>query len=199
MNTVEEKGKLSLNCEANAIQRVADKAILYPTLENKGLLTPKTLFFDVGTDLRVVKRAIKNKLSYPVVLKPSDGVSCSGLSIVKEEPQIHKAITKIKSKSIAKSFIAQEFIDGEAVSVSLLCTGGKPRAISLNKQNIHLATPDSTSNYEGGAVPFNHPLKHAAFRAAENVVQSFSGLRGYVGVDLVLAEASPSWWMSILG
>ena len=191
VKTVEQKGNLSLNCEASAIQRAADKTILYPILENKGLLTPKTLIFDVGTNLRVVKRAIKSNLGYPVVLKPADGVSCGGLSLVKEEYQVHKAIIKIKSKSQAKSFIAQEFIKGEAVSVSLLCAGGKARAISLNKQNIHLATPDSASNYEGGAVPFDHPIKHAAFRGAENVVKSFPSLRGYVGVDLVLAHDKP--------
>jgi len=187
----EQAGALSLNCESNAIQRVADKTNLYASLKNSGLLTPKTLFFVVGSDLTEVNHAIKSQLCYPVVFKPSDGVSCGGLSLVKEEQQIGKAMAKIKTVSAAEEFVVQEFVGGEAVSVSLLCAGGEALAISLNKQNIHLATPDSASNYKGGAVPFNHPLRHVAFKAAENAVKSFHGLRGYVGVDLVLAPDKP--------
>ena len=74
---------------------------------------------------------------------------------------------------------------------ALLCSRGKALAISLNKQNVKLAAPEAVSSYEGGAVPFDHPLKHEAFRVAEKVVESFPGLRGYVGVDLVLAEDKP--------
>jgi len=85
----------------------------------------------------------------------------------------------------------QEFIRGEAVSVSLLCTGAEALANSLNKQNVKLATPEAASSYEGGAVPFDRPLKHEAFRMAEKVAGSLAGLRGYVGVDLVLAEDKP--------
>ena len=42
-------------------------------------------------------------------------------------------------------------------------------------------------SYDGGCVPFEHPLKQEAFTLTEKVVESF-GLRGYVGVDFVLAE-----------
>jgi biotin carboxylase len=85
----------------------------------------------------------------------------------------------------------QEFILGEAVSVSLICTGAEASAISLNKQNIKLATPEAASSYEGGVVPFDHPIRREAFTLAEKVAGSLAGLRGYVGVDLVLAGDKP--------
>ena len=66
--------------------------------------------------------------------------------------------------------------------------GGEALALSLNKQNINLAMPVQVSTYEGGVVPFEHPLKQKAFSAAKKAVECFSGLRGYVGVDVVLAE-----------
>ena len=144
---------------------------------------------DVG--LAEVKQIIRGKFSYPVVFKPVDGVSCGGLSIVKEDAQVEKAVAKIKAESAEKHFIVQEFIDGEAASVSVLCTGGKALAISLNRQNVKVAVPEAVSSYEGGTVPFDHPLKQEAFRVGEKVVESFSGLRGYVGVDLVLAKDKP--------
>jgi predicted ATP-grasp superfamily ATP-dependent carboligase len=120
-----------------------------------------------------------------------DGVSCGGLSIVKENVQVEQAVAKVKAESAGNRFIIQEFIDGEAVSVSLLSAGGKALAISLNKQNVRVAVPEAVSSYEGGAVPFGHPLRQKAFEAAEKVVGSFSGLHGYVGVDLVLTEDEP--------
>ena len=128
--------KISLNCESGAIQKVADKTVLYKVLEKNRLPIPKTMVFNVNDDLAEVKRVYQNKLAYPLVFKPVDGVSCGGLSIVKEEGQIEKAIEKIKAESVTRHFIVQEFIEGEAASVSLLCAKGKAMAISLNHQTI---------------------------------------------------------------
>jgi len=183
-----QMGSASLNCEAGAICRVADKTILHQTLRESGLCTPKTLVFDAGVDLDIVRSAIKSKLTYPLIFKPVDGVSCGGLSVVKEEEQIGTAIAKIMSETFGKRFVVQEFVKGEAVSVSLLCTDKESLAISLNKQNLQLAQPEATSSYVGGAVPFDHVLKYESFETAEKVAGSFSGLRGYVGVDLVIGE-----------
>ena len=101
------------------------------------------------------------------------------------------AVAKIRAESTGKRFIAQEFIRGEAASVSLLSTGKKAKALSLNKQNIILAGPEATSSYEGGAVPLEHWLKQEAFKIAEKVTEVFSDLKGYVGVDFVLTEHKP--------
>ena len=187
---VEKTGKVSLNCESSAISKVANKAILYQVLEKNHLPIPKTLTLNVNDDLTEVKQTIKTKLCYPVIFKPVDGVSCSGLSIVKEEEQIKQAIEKIKAESAEKHFVVQEFIEGEAASVSLLCAKGKALAISLNQQTVKVGAPEEASCYEGGLVPFDHPLKQEAFAISEKVVGCFEGLRGYVGVDLILAKDS---------
>jgi predicted ATP-grasp superfamily ATP-dependent carboligase len=138
--------------------------------------------------LTKAKQTIREELGYPIVLKPADGVSCSGLSFVTQEAQVAKAVKKICAESTSKHLIAQEFIHGEAASVSLISTGKKAKALSLNKQNIILASSDAFSSYEGGVVPFDHQLKQEAFKAAEEVTEAFPGLKGYIGVDLVLTE-----------
>jgi len=191
VQTLGQTGKLSLNCEASAIRKAADKTVLLETLKKNDLHAPETMTFSVDSGLAQVKSAIKSKLSYPVIFKPADGVSCGGLSLVQEAAQVERAIAKVMAESAGKRFVVQELIRGEAVSVSLLCTGAEALAISLNKQDIRLATPRGTSGYEGGVVPFDHLLKHEAFRTAEKATASFAGLRGYVGVDLVLAEDKP--------
>jgi len=184
---VEKTGKISLNCRSSAIKLVADKAALYERLQKNDFPTPKKLLLKITDSLTQVKQAIKRELKYPIIFKPVDGVGCCGLSLVKEDAQVAKAIAKVKAESKSKCFIAQEFINGESVSVSLLTTGKKAVAISLNRQNISLSEPDMDSSYDGGCVPFCHTIKQEAFALAEKVVESFSGLRGYVGVDLVLA------------
>jgi predicted ATP-grasp superfamily ATP-dependent carboligase len=187
---VELTGKVSLNCDASAIPKVADKTVLFDTLKKDGLPTPNTLVFNIDDVLSEVKQTVRNKFSYPVVFKSVDGVSCDGLSMVKEDTQVEKAVAKIKAESTGRHFIVQEYIEGEAASISVLCTGGKASAVSLNWQNVKVALPEASSSYKGGAVPFDHPLKRETFKLAEKVVESF-GLRGYAGVDLVLAKDKP--------
>jgi predicted ATP-grasp superfamily ATP-dependent carboligase len=185
---VEKTGKVSLNCESSAISEVADKKVLYQVLEKNHLPIPNTLTLHVNDDLTEIKCSIKTELRYPLILKPVDGVSCSGLSIVEEEAQVEKAIKRIKAESAEKNFVIQEFIEGEAASVSLLSAKGKVLAISLNQQTINAGAPDEASCYEGGSVSFDHPIKQVAFAVAERVVGCFEGLRGYVGVDFILAK-----------
>lgn len=183
----DQTGKISLNCQASAIAKAADKTVLYEDLQTLGV-TPKTIFLRIDDGVEKARYAIENELGYPAVLKPADGVSCAGLSIVKKVTQIEKAFQKISVESTCKRFIAQEYVNGEAASISLLSTCKKTVALSLNKQKVNLSEPDKVSSYEGGAVPFEHPLKQKAFALAERVVESIPGLSGYVGVDFVLTQ-----------
>jgi tyramine---L-glutamate ligase len=183
----EGTGKVSLNCESQSIKRAANKTVFFETLQKFGVL-PKTTLLNLDEDLAKVKLTIKKELCYPIVLKPADGVGCSGLSLVDQETQLANAIKKISAESTIRRFIAQEFIRGQAASVSLLSTGKKAAALSLNKQNIVLANPNGDSSYEGGTVPFDHWLKQEAFSISQKLVENFPGLRGYIGIDLVLTE-----------
>ena len=188
---VEQSGVASLNCQSSAIKSVANKAVLYEALKKKGLKTPKTVMLNVSDSLAMIIRAVTSRFSFPVVFKPLDGVGCSGLSLVNDESQVASAIDRIKVESASEGFVVQEFLSGEAVSVSLLCTGAKARSVSLNKQEVTLAPPDGASGYVGGCVPFDHELKQEAVKVAEAVVGCFAGLRGYVGVDLILTDSGP--------
>ncbi len=76
--------------------------------------------------------------------------------------------------------------------MSVFCPQAKKqKRLSLNKQNVCLAGPEAVSSYEGGAVPFEHWLKQEAFKIAEKVTETFSDLKGYVGVDFVFTEHKP--------
>jgi len=185
---MERVGVSSLNCRASAIGSVSDKAILLGRVKEMGLTTPATLMVNALDDVVEIRQTISGRFDFPLVFKPLDGVGCGGLSVVRNAHQIADAVAKAIQESSSNCFMAQELIHGTAVSVSLIATGSETLPISLNKQDVSLMTPEATSTYNGGQVPFDSPLEREAFVAAETVVKSFPGLRGYVGVDLVLTE-----------
>ena len=185
---VEQTGIASLNCPAGAIEKVSEKAVFYDFMKERGLSLPETMMFSVADDLDEIKKAFRDRLNFPLIVKPSNGVSCCGLSVAKNENQLASAVNKIKTESSSEHFLVQELIIGAAASVSLLSTGNDAAAISLNRQEVTLEMPETPSNYSGGWVPFDHPIQAEAFELAEKLVKFFPDLRGYLGVDFVLTE-----------
>jgi hypothetical protein len=187
----EQTGVKSLNCRASAIGKVSDKAAMLQRVSEKGLHTPATVIISTSDGAVRIKQIFCGCLGFPLIIKPVDGVGCAGLSVVRNEQQMAGAVAKAKSESAGKYLMAQELVHGVAVSVSVLATDRNVLPISLNKQDVSLSPPEGTSAYNGGQVPFDSRLKGEAFAAAQKAVQSFQGLRGYVGVDLVLTEKCP--------
>lgn len=190
VKTVEEAGGTSLNCSSEAIKRVSNKMTTYETLKNCGLQVPETIVVNTTNDPSSIKSKIK-KLGYPLIFKALDGVSCAGLSIVKTEKNIPKALEKVRQETTNKQFIVQKRVKGKAASVSVFSDGKNAVAVTLNQQFVTLTTPDEDSSYYGGAIPFKHPLEHEALTTAKNAVETLGGLKGYVGVDMVLTNKGP--------
>jgi predicted ATP-grasp superfamily ATP-dependent carboligase len=184
---VEQTGTKSLNCRSGAIEEVSDKAEFYKVMK-KLASVPVTSLLNVTDDLKEISKFVRDRLNFPVVFKPADGVSCGGASIVRSKEQVGGAIAKIKGESSSKRFLVQDLIEGAAASVSLLSTGSRIVPVSLNCQDVRLETAETCSGYFGGAVPFDHPLQQKAFGVAEKLVEYVQGLRGYVGVDFVLTD-----------
>ena len=188
VRTVENAGSNSLNCPSKVIEQVTQKPILYKNLKKLGLLAPQTKTFSCSNRIEDLTKEVQSSLDYPVIFKPVDGVSCGGLSLVNDNTQIAGAVEKIKNESPSDYFVVQEFIKGINASVSLLSTGIEVLPISLNEQYVKIETCVKSSKYEGGSTPLNNPLREKAFAAAEKIVRFYNGLRGYVGVDLILTQ-----------
>jgi len=191
VENIEASRGTSLNCEAEAIKRVSNKMTAYETMKKRGLKVPETVLLDIHEKKTENIKRLTKELGYPLVFKPLDGVSCGGLSIVKDEGDIAVAVKKIVQESMSKQFIAQKVVRGKSASACVISTGDKAVAVTLNRQLVTLASPDEESGYYGGAVPFDHSLEKEALRAAERAVEAVSGLKGYVGVDIILANEGP--------
>jgi len=187
---VEASGGLSLNSQIDAIAETSDKMIIHEVLERKGLMVPKTVIMNLDEDVKSIMQII-SELEFPLVFKPIDGVSCCGLSVVKDESHVDSAIKKITRESSSEYFVAQNLIRGISVSASVMSIGEKAFPVTLNKQIVTLASPHEKSGYNGGVVPFDHVLREKALKAAQAAVESIGGLNGYVGVDMVLTRNGP--------
>ena len=185
---VEHTGIASLNCPAKAIEAVSNKIVFRESLKRNGIFAPKTLVFNIQDGAEEIGKIIRDKVNFPVVFKPSNGVSCYGLSVVRNKEQIPAAVRKIENETSSKEFLVEELINGAAASVSLFCIDGKSVPASLNRQEVAIETPEGASSYKGGSVPFDSLLENKAFDKAKRIIELFPDLSGYIGIDFVLTE-----------
>lgn len=119
-----------------------------------------------------------------MIIKPSDGVACQGVQLVSSFSEFEDGLKK--NKSSMDYIILQKYITGKSCSVSLISNGSIALPLSLNSQEISFNSDNL--EYKGGQVPFNHNMKKEALSIAKRIVESIPGLKGYVGVDLMISD-----------
>ena len=123
-------------------------------------------------------------LSGPWVVKPDDGAGCEDTVIVEDSA----AATARLALDPAR-LVAQPWIDGDALSLSLLCAGGACRLLSCNRQEVAVRNGRvSLRAIQVNALPDRAGLFSGL---AERIAAAVPGLWGYVGVDLVLTRRGP--------
>jgi predicted ATP-grasp superfamily ATP-dependent carboligase len=120
----------------------------------------------------------------PRVVKPVMGCGSAGVRITEGPP--------------GEDEFAQQFIDGEHLSASFVCSrntgeaclyysGKPPLALALNRQLIRVE--DGQFSYLGGETPLDHPGRDEILGIARKAV-TVLGCQGYAGVDMVVADTA---------
>lgn len=182
---IESIGLPSMNADADAIAKATDKASLYGRMRAIGVCVPETILCDVSDHEDVLRAG--RIIGFPVIVKPVNGAGCKGISVARDEEGIIASIRRIRMDAPQGQVLIQRFIEGISASVSLISNGKEAVAISLNRQMITLSSAEADSSYDGGETPLEHPLRCRAFEVCERVIESFPGLKGYVGVDLMIS------------
>ena len=117
-----------------------------------------------------------------IIIKPLIGVDCEDIVVIEDIDDLTLDLDKIFVPG--SRVIVQEFIEGTDVSVSLISDGKTAVPISLNEQFVELK--DDKGTYLGGKLPFENKYKDEAFEIAKKAVESMEGLKGFVGVDLII-------------
>ena len=177
VNFIEKKGVEIIGSSSDAVMTCSDKFKMYESLKGKVPIieTEKVFFNEIDS-----YKQFNNKR----ILKPADGVSCSGVNVVSSNNEMKKAASLIETN--LPYFIIQNFIEGISASVSLISNGREAVPLSLNLQDIHFT--DDGINYNGGKVPLIHELEDEAKEVAKRAVESMDGLKGYVGGDMILGK-----------
>ncbi len=175
---LESLGVPLLGAASDAVSIAADKWQCYQLFQENAIPTPETRLV---TARDIVEQAAE--LGPPWVVKPRDGAGAEGVALVTGLASLCRAETFARYSS--GQCLLQPYIRGVHASVSLLSDGRHALPLSLNQQQIEAG---ASFAYHGGRIPLHHPLEQRALDLARRAVGLIPGLRGYVGVDLVMTS-----------
>ncbi len=180
---VEEEGRLLLGPSPGAVRLAADKLATARCLGAAGVHTPRT----EAVRFAAARRRLRS-WALPFVLKPRDGCGCRGVVLVRGRNELGDALRTVRHATRRDDFLVQEYVRGLDASVSVIAAAGL-LPLGLNRQML---SGRRTPAYAGGETFHPHPLAPAASAAASAAVAAVAaacpGMRGYVGVDLVLGN-----------
>ena len=209
-----------LGPNADAVRMAGDKLLLSRHLLASGVRTPpcsnivqflrggptiSPLSPEDGGQGACVGAALPHQLgsladvsgSFPAVYKPRCGAGSQATFLVNNTAELANSTTKARSEGWHGEMIVQPLVPGLPVSAALLL--GPRHQVALPAGSQELST-DGRFRYRGGTLPLHLALSERACRLAWQAVGTIPGLRGYVGVDLVLGDSpdgSQDWVIEI--
>jgi predicted ATP-grasp superfamily ATP-dependent carboligase len=160
LSAIIEKNTINLGCSPLSAGICADKLECTRVLQSHSIRVP---------------RIIESGIEGICVVKPRFGCASEGVRIA-------------FSSNAEEGYIATEYIEGEHLSVSMIC-GKRSLPLSVNKQHIEIDRnkPDSPVVYRGNIVPFRTEHDQELFDVAARTGRIL-GCNGYIGVDIVYGK-----------
>lgn len=186
---IEEAGGHSLGSSLDAIVLTGDKRAFAQHLVKSGV------------------PSVAESEQFPLVCKPRYGAGSQATFLVRDAEELNRCVDQAREEGWQGKLIRQAYVPGQAASVALFL-GPKQQLTLLPAAQI--LSQDGRFHYLGGILPLSPRLWHRAQSLALRAATSVSGLRGYVGVDLVLGDAgdgsedvvieiNPRWTTSYVG
>jgi tyramine---L-glutamate ligase len=173
---VEQAGGRLLGSTLEAIGLTSDKALLGQWWQRHGVPTPAVARWQGSSQ----------GLRFPAVLKPRDGAGSTATFLVRRPEEVPACLAQAEAEGHDGDFVVQEFVRGKPASVAFLI--GPTATVALLPASQQLSR-DGRFHYQGGSLPLPVPLAERAVALGRRAVDAVAGLRGYVGVDLVLGAA----------
>jgi len=168
-------------------------------------------------------RGLDGAVVYPAVLKPRDGAGSQATFLVRNAEELANGLQQADAEgrkkgsgpfcrngpkgashkrgltpfSAPRDVIVQDHVAGQPASVAFLL--GPHLTVPLPPA-AQLLSSDGRFRYLGGTVPLPSRLRPRAVALGRRAIDAIPGLRGYVGVDLVLGDnpdGSGDWAIEI--
>ena len=183
LTILEDRGISLINSKSATVSKVANKYYVYKVLKTKNINVPLSEVAQ-SNDINRIRKIAKD-LGFPVVIKPICSDGSEDVFLIRTRNHLSSVLDHIKNLP-NREILIQEFVCGIPASLSLLVNkSGKTVVMSINKQNILIDSTSGKMTYIGGHTPVcyvNDEIK----KLANLIVKSFSGLKGYVGIDIII-------------
>jgi len=149
---------------STACRRAWDKPTAKAELARAGLHTPDwvalphTTFRELGA--QAVLDAMVDRLGLPLMLKPDQGGSALGAQVVRAAADLPAAM--VSCLAYADTVLAERFVRGTEVAVSVVHDGAEPRALPPIEVEAPGGVYDYTARYTPGATTFHSPVRLSA-------------------------------------
>ncbi|NLI91669.1 MAG: ATP-grasp domain-containing protein [Peptococcaceae bacterium] len=178
--------KFVLGSSSKSLKLTCNKAEFYSLMNKQGLPVPRTEILRKPF-VSDIKMNIFKKFSFPYVIKPAYGTGGQGVRLIKNKTELEDIILKLLIGE-EETLLVQEYIPGQAVSVSLFVVDGKVLPLSCNQQMIE---NENELVIQGITTPYVHPLDQDIIKIASEACQQIPGLKGFAGVDMVVNSQGP--------
>ena len=107
--------------------KATDKGEMIKAFKANGVESPWYYIISVGDSIT----KIKNKLSYPCIVKPTDNAGSRGVIIAMNEDEFNDAINYSRTEGRSGDVIIEEYLEGHEVSVEIIVAAGFVHILSI--------------------------------------------------------------------
>jgi D-alanine-D-alanine ligase len=187
---------------SDAARLAWDKPTAKVIAARAGVATPKsiTLTRDAFRELGAgsVLASIAEELPIPVVVKPAQGGSAQGVTLVEDIPDLPRAM--VDAYTYCDVALIEQKIVGTEISVGVIDTGAGPVALPAVEIEPLSGVYSFEARYNAGETRFYTPARlsdDVTARAAATAIDAHTalGLRHLSRVDLIVDGAGTPWFL----
>jgi D-alanine-D-alanine ligase len=157
---------------------------------------PRETFRELGAN--AVLSTLRGYLGAPIVVKPSQGGSAQGVTIVDDESELPRAM--VTAYTYADVALLERKVVGTEIAVTVLDLGDGPQALPAVEIAPNQGVYSFEARYNAGETHFFTPARlstEVAERAAATAVAAHNalGLRHISRVDLIVDAEGTPWFL----
>ncbi len=169
------------------LSMLEDKWCFYRLCQLQGLPTPLTLCFEHKHQLHY--QVLSSTLGTPFVIKPSNLAGSQGVRIIRDEAMLHSEILAREDYQF-RPLLAQEFIPGEDIDISLLAIGGRVMTLATQQVSGSVVRFISQPEMEALAMALCAACRYDGVMHIDARINRSSG-------RIYLIESNPRFWASM--
>jgi tyramine---L-glutamate ligase len=179
LERVERSGVINLGSASAAVRGVSDKHELAQHLSAAGIAVPTSaLGLEQAPEMLAEFGAI--------VLKPNCGAGCIDTHVCRSRADLARLPQRT-------DWLVQQHVRGVAASAAFILPRSRapiPLRAGLQSVGVEAGSASGRLAYAGGQLPLNPDHESRAVRLGLAALRHLPDLHGYVGIDLILGDAS---------